>query len=115
MGYIGYNLKFKKNSPFYDCVKTLATYRGQFPCLYCKIGDYIYGVFFSYYAIDSNILKKFCTDVKRVDFDSLSSVLPDIPYGFNGNFYTNNFNLVDEFYNIRKWSVRDMFTNQFYN
>ena len=115
MSYIGFNLKFKKNSPFFECVKYLATYRTYFPCAYCEIGNYIYGVFFSYYSIDSNILKKFCTDVKRVDFDSLSSVLPDIPYGFNGNFYPNHFNLIDDLYNIFKWSVRDMFTKEFYN
>lgn len=115
MDLIGYNLKFKKNSPFFDCVKTLATYRDSFPCFYCEIGNYIYGVFFSVSFIDSFILKKFCTDVKRVNFDSLSSVLPDIPYGFNGNFYTNNFDFIDQYYNVYRWSVRDMFTKQFYN
>lgn len=114
MDYIGYNLKFRKDSPFFECVKKLAIYREYFPCFYCVIGDYIYGVFFSSSLIDSFILKKFCTDVKRVNFDSLSSVLPDIPYGFNGNFITNNFDFINEYYDVYKWSVRDMFSYFFY-
>ena len=106
--YIAYNLKLKKSSPFFECLRYLSKWKDDFPCLYCFIGDYVYGVFFFNSRIDSYILNKFCTSVKRVNFDSLSSILPDIPSRFNGNFYSNNYDFIDLYYYVDRGRVRDI-------
>lgn len=108
--FIAYNLKLKKGSPFFDCLLHLAKWKDDFPCLFCELGNYIYGVFFFNSRIDSYILKKFCDSVKRVNFDSLSSILPDLPYNFNGNFFSNNYYFIDSYYYVDRSRVRNIFS-----
>ena len=107
MSFVCYRLSFN-NTPFnVSFIKTLAKDKSNFPLIFYKNSYKIDGYFFFNFPMSSIFLRKFCTDVIRMDDDRLSSWFFD--EGRNRKYYTNNYDFIDNYINLSHLDVVDMF------
>lgn len=107
MSYVCYRLCFK-NTPFnVSFIKTLAKDKVNFPMIFYKNSYKIEGYFFFNCSISSVFLRKFCTDVVRMNEDIVSSWY--LNEGSNIKYYTNNYYFIDDYINMSRVNVVDMF------
>lgn len=108
MSYFCYRLSFN-NTPFnVSFIKTLAKDKDNFPMIFYKNSYKIEGYFFFICPMSSVFLRKFCTDVERMNEDNLSSW--HFSDARNRKFYTNNYDFIDEYINLSNLDVFDIFS-----
>ena len=107
MSYVCYRLCFN-NTPFnVSFIKTLAKDNSNFPLIFYKNSYKIDGYFFFNCPMSYVFLRKFSTDVIRMNEDSVSSWY--FNEGRHIKYYTNNYDFIDNYINLSRLEVVDMF------
>ena len=107
MSFVCYRLSFNNTSFNVSFIKTLAKDNDNFPMIFYKNSYKIEGYFFFNCPMSSVFLRKFCTDVVRMNEDSVSSWY--LNEGGHIKYYTNNYYFIDDYINMSRVNVVDMF------